>query len=203
MFLARSRISARRSSIWPLTGRISTCGIDEAGGADDLLDDDAGGAGEFVGAGRGGDVDGLVDAVLELLEFERAVVHGGGQAEAVVDEILLAAAVAVPHAVDLGDGGVALVDEEEEVAGEVVEQGGRRLAGQAAGEVARVVLDAVAVAHGLDHFEIEAGALVDALGLDHAAFGFELGDPLVELGEDGVDGRRLCARAGRRNATLG
>ena len=167
--LARSRISASRSSIWPLTGRISTCGIDEAGGADDLLDDDAGGARELVGAGRGGDVDGLVDAVLELLEFERAVVHGRGQTEAVVDEILLAAAVAEPHAVDLRNGGVALVDEEQEVAREVVEQRGRRLAGQAAGEVARVVLDAVAVAHGLDHFEIEAGALMDALRLDHAA----------------------------------
>ncbi len=62
----------------------------------------------------------------------------------------------------------------EEVAGEVVEQGGRGLAGEAAGEVARVVLDAVAVADGLDHLEVEAGALVDALRLDHAAFVFEL-----------------------------
>ncbi len=33
--------------------------VDEAGGADDLFGDDAGGLGEFVGAGRGGDVDGL------------------------------------------------------------------------------------------------------------------------------------------------
>ena len=65
--------------------------VDEAGGADDLLDDDAGGLRELVGAGRGGDVDDLVGAGLELLEFERAVVHGGGQAEAVVDEVLLAA----------------------------------------------------------------------------------------------------------------
>jgi hypothetical protein len=51
--------------------------------------------------------------------------HGGGETEAVVDEVLLAALVAEPHAVDLGDGGVAFVDEEQEVAGEVVEQGGR------------------------------------------------------------------------------
>jgi hypothetical protein len=29
---------------------------------------------------------------------------------------------------------------------------------------------------------------MNALGLDHAAFGFELGDPLVELGKDGIDG---------------
>ena len=185
---ARVRISARRSSIWPLTGRISTCGVDEAGGADDLFDDDAGGFGEFVGAGGGGDVDDLAGAGLELVELEGAVVHGGGQAESVVDEVLLAGAVAVPHAVELGDGDVGLVDEEEVVAGEVVEQGGRGLAGEAAGEVAGVVLDAVAVADGLDHFEVEAGALVDALRFDEAAFFFEVGLPLAEFGEDGGDG---------------
>ena len=46
----------------------------------------------------------------------------------------------------------------------------------------------MAVADGLDHLEVEAGALVDALGLDEAAFFFELGFPVAELGEDGVDG---------------
>ena len=140
--------------------------VDEAGWADDLFDDYAGGFRQFIRAGRGGDVDDLAGAGLELLELERAVVHGGGQAESVVDEVLLAAAVAVPHAVELRDGDVGLVDEEEVVAGEVVEQGGRGLAGETAGEVAGVVLDAVAVADGLDHFEVEAGALMDALGFD-------------------------------------
>ena len=160
-------------------------GVDEAGGSDDLLDDDAGGFGEFVWAGSGGDVDDLSGAGLELLEAEGAVVHGGGETEAVVDEVLLAGAVAVPHAVELGDGDVGLVDEDEEVFWEVVEQGGWGLAGEAAGEVAGVVFDAVAVSDGLDHFEVEAGALVDALGLDEAAFFFELGLPLEEFGEDG------------------
>ena len=42
--------------------------VDEAGGADDLFDDDAGGFGELVGAGRGGDVDDLAGAGLELFE---------------------------------------------------------------------------------------------------------------------------------------
>ena len=74
------------------------------------------------------------------------------------------------------------------VAGEVVEEGGWGFAGEAAGEVAGVVFDAVAVAYGLDHLEVEAGALVDALGFDEAAFFFELGLPLEELGEDGFDG---------------
>ncbi len=143
--------------------------VDKAGGTDDLFDHYSGRLGELVGAGRGGDIDDLVGAGLELLELEWAIVHGRGKAEAVVDEVLLARAVAVPHAVELGDGDVRLVDEEQVVAGKVVEQGGRRLAGEPAGEVARVVLDAVAVADGLDHLEIEAGALMDALRLDEAA----------------------------------
>ena len=46
----------------------------------------------------------------------------------------------------------------------------------------------MAVAYGLDHLEVEAGALVDALGLDEAAFFFELGLPLEEFGEDGFGG---------------
>ena len=54
--------------------------------------------------------------------------------------------------------------------------------------MAGVVFDAVAEADGLDHLEVEAGALVDALGLDEAAFLFELGFPVGELGEDVVDG---------------
>ena len=53
--------------------------VDQAGGADDLFDDDAGGLGEFVRAGRGGDVDNLAGAGLELLELERAVVHADGR----------------------------------------------------------------------------------------------------------------------------
>jgi hypothetical protein len=33
---------------------------------------------------------------------------------------------------------------------------------------------------------------MDALGFDHAAFSFELGHPLVELGDDGIDGLRFA-----------
>jgi hypothetical protein len=48
----------------------------EAGGADDLLYNNAGGLCEFVGAGGCGDVDDLAGAGLELLEAEGAVVEG-------------------------------------------------------------------------------------------------------------------------------
>ena len=114
MRLARSRISREQVVDLAFDGADLDLRIDQAGGADHLLDHDSRGAGQLIGARRGGDVDGLVDAVFELFELERTVIHGRGQAESVVDEVLLAAAVAVPHAVDLRDGGVAFVDEEQD-----------------------------------------------------------------------------------------
>ena len=79
-------------------------------------------------ARRRRDVDRLRARALELLEVERPVVERRRQAEAELDERLLARAVAAVHAADLRDGHVALVDDEQEVLGEVVEQRGRRLA---------------------------------------------------------------------------
>ena len=105
---------------------------------------------------------------------------------------MLAAAVAVPHAVELRDGDVRLVEEDEEVAGEVVEERGWGFAGEASAEVARVVFDAVAEADGLNHLEVVPRPLMNALRLDQAAFFFELGFPFDELVDDGVDGGHLA-----------
>ena len=69
--------------------------IDQARGANHLLDHRAAGFRQFVRAGRGGNVDHLIHAVLELLESQRAVVEGRGHAEAVVHQRFLARAVAV------------------------------------------------------------------------------------------------------------
>src|SRR5205814_8045093 len=87
-------------------------GIDQAGGTDDLLDDLTPGFFEFVFAGGGGDEDGLVPHFFELFEFERAVVEGGGEAEAVLDEGFLSLLIAVTRrpnllgrCVGLSDGG--------------------------------------------------------------------------------------------------
>ena len=84
--------------------------IDQAGGTDDLFYDHASRLGEFVRAGSSGDVDDLPGAAFELVELERPVVHRAGQAKPVVDEVLLAAAVAMPHAVELRDRDVGFVD---------------------------------------------------------------------------------------------
>ena len=87
--------------------------IDEAGGADDLLGEDAAGLVHFPGAGRGRDVDGLRAHGVPFLEAQRPVVDAGGQAEAIFGERRLAVEVAAEHAADLRDGDVAFIDEDE------------------------------------------------------------------------------------------
>ena len=148
--------------------------IDEAGRADDLLGEDAAGAAPSPIAGRRRDMHGLRPHRVPFLEAQRPVVHAGGQAEAVFGERRLAAEVAAIHAADLRDGDVALVGEDEGVVGQIFEQGRRRLAGPAAGEIARIVLDAGAGAGRLHHFEVEDGALLEALRFEQAAGVVEL-----------------------------
>ena len=77
----------------------------------------------------------------------------------------LAAVVAREHAADLRQGDVRLVHDHEEIFGEEVDEGVRRLAGLAAGEPARIVLDAGAVADFHHHFQVEARACGQPLGL--------------------------------------
>ena len=73
------------------------------------------------------------------------------------------------HAAELRDGDVALVDEHQRVVGHIFEQRRRRLARLAAGEVARIVLDAGAGAGRLHHLEVEEGALLEPLRFEQAA----------------------------------
>ena len=97
-------------------------GIQQAGGADDLLGDLAG-AGALVLAGGGRHVDHLIEPLLKFLKLEGTVVKGAGQAEAVVHQGGLSCPVTVVHGVDLGKGHVTLVNEQDEVLGEIVQQG--------------------------------------------------------------------------------
>ena len=78
---------------------------------------------------------------------------------------------------------------EQEVVGEVVEQRERRLAGLAAVDGARVVLDAVAVPDLGHHLEVVLGAHPQPLGLEQLALLLEPGQPLLQLGLDALDGR--------------
>ncbi len=89
----------------------------------------------------------------------------------------LAPEVAAEHAADLRHGDVAFVGEHQRVVGHIFEQRRRRLARPAAGEIARIVLDAGAAAGGFHHFQIEGGALFQPLRFQQAALVVELVEP--------------------------
>jgi len=69
-----------------------------------------------------------------------------------------------------------------------VKQRRRRLARKASGEMARVVFDAVAVAHGLDHFEVIHHALMDALRFHQPSLLLKFRFPPGQFGFYGSDG---------------
>ena len=133
--------------------------IDQARRPDDLFDKLAVRFSELIRPRRGADVDHLVHAVFKLFKRQRPVVEGARQAETEVDEGLFAGAVPAPHAAQLGHGLVAFVGEDQMVGRQIVEQRGRGFSGQAPGEVARVVFDAMAVADGFHHLQVELGPL--------------------------------------------
>ena len=120
-----------------------------------------------------------------------------------LDEDVLAAAVALVLAVQLRHGDVALVDDEQEVVGEVVEQRERRLARAATVDVHRVVLDAVAVADLLHHLEVVLRAHAQPLRLEQLALLLEPGQPLLQLGLDADRPPCACARRRRRSGWPG
>ena len=121
-------------------------------------------------AGRSRNADGVAGAWRShSSKLQRAVVHAGRQAETIFGQRRLAAEVTAIHAADLRDCHMALINKDQRVVGDVFEQGGRRFAGLAAGQIARIVLDAGAGAGGLQHFQIKLGALLQPLGLEQAA----------------------------------
>ena len=84
---------------------------------------------------------------------------------------------------------MALVDDAEHVLGKVIDQSKRRLARFAPVQVTRVVLNAVAKAHGLEHLEIIIGALLQTLGFKQLVGRLELGHALLALFTDRFQSR--------------
>src|SRR4029077_19674355 len=156
---------------------------------------------ELVGSWSCGDVDGLVEALLELREGERPVVERAWQAEPVVDQDLFARAVAEIHTAHLRHRDVRLVDEREEVRWEVIEKGPRPASGGTAREVARVVLNTRTRARLSHHLEIEVGALSEALRFEQPAGVFKLLQAIDELELDVLD--RLEQLFARRDEVSG
>ena len=160
--------------------------VDQEGRADQLFADDRRVA-QLERAGRRRHEHELRNLPEELVEAQRPVVECRRQTEAVVDERLLARAVAFVHPADLRDGLVRLVHEDDEVVREVVQQRERMRPRRAAFEDAGVVLDAVAEAELLEHLEVVLRALPEPVGLEHLVLGLELAQPLLELVLDLVD----------------
>ena len=82
-----------------------------------------------------------------------------------------------------------LVDDEQEVVGEVVQQRVRRRAGSAPVDMARVVFDAGARTNFLQHLQVEGGAHAQALFFEQLVLAAEPREAIVELVLDG--GNRL------------
>ena len=132
--------------------------IYQAGGADNLLND-LGRALQFVRARRRSCKDNLPDCPLPLVEPQRSVVQRRWKAEAVLHEGTLARTVSVIHPAKLGQRYVAFVHHHQEVVREILQQVARRLSRLPALQMARVVLDALAVAEVLNHLQIIFRAL--------------------------------------------
>ncbi len=137
--------------------------IHQTGGPNNLLHDNAAAHLQFIVRRRGRDIEDLVHPVAKLVKIERPVIHGRGQPEAVIHQVLLARAVAVIHAVELRHCNMALVDEQQVVGRKIIQQRRRRLPGLAAIQMARVILNAGAHPGGEQHFEIIPRALLQAL----------------------------------------
>jgi hypothetical protein len=176
-------------------------GVHQPGGTDHLLGHRVAGQLHLVGGRRGRHVHRLAGDARELLEGQRPVVEGRGQPEAVLDERLLAGAVAVVHSPHLRDRHVALVDDDQRVLGQVLDQHGRRLARSPSGEVARVVLDPVAVAQLAEHLHVEQRALLQPLGFQQAIAAAQERQPLTQLLLHGL--QRAVELLGGRHVVAG
>ena len=128
----------------------------------------------------------MAHALLELVEFERAVVQRTGQAKTVFDQGGFARPVAVVHPTELANQHMAFVQKHERVFGQVIGQRGRRLARRTARQMPRVVLNALAVPHFAEHLQIKAGALLQALRLDQLTHAHQLFEAVGQLGLDGL-----------------
>ena len=171
----------------PLDGPDKDLRVQKPGGTDDLLHDLTRPL-PLIIAGGGGHIHPLVDPVAEFFKFQRPVVKGGGQAEAVIHQRFLPGPVAPVHGPDLGQRHMALVHEEQKILGKIVQQRHGRAARRPVGNDPGVVLDPGAVAQLLHHLDIVVRALLDPLGLDELVVCFKIFYPVVALCPDPADG---------------
>src|SRR5262245_15151353 len=81
-----------------------------------------------------------------------------------------------------------LVNEKQGVRRQIINQRWWRLAGLASGQMAGVVLDALAETKLIEHFQIKAGTLLDTLALDEFLLRCVEGNALSQLMLDVING---------------
>ena len=171
--------------------------IQQTGRPDDLFADNSTGLLELIVARSRAHVDRLIDRLLELVEFQRAVVECGGQSKPVLDQVALSGAIPAIHRADLRNCRMGLVDEDKPLLREVVQQTRRRVSRRATGQMPRVVLDAVAVAHRDEHLEVEVAALLEPLRLEQTHITAQLVQTIAQLLADRLD--RAVSRVRRHD----
>ena len=138
----------------------------------------------LVFARRGGDEYLLMNLCLKFLKFQRTVVKGRRQTEAVLHQRFFAAVVTAEHAAHLRQHDMALIDHQKEIIREIIQQRCRGRARRPAGDDPGIVFDAGAVAQLPHHLQVIPGALLDALGLQQLALLGEFLDLLLHLCAD-------------------
>ena len=137
----------------------------------------------------------LTDTLQELLPLQRAVIHRRRQTETVLHQGALTGHVALIHGTNLRDRHVRLINNQQEIIWEIIQQTVRGATGGTTVNMARVVLNAIAEAHLLHHFQVVSGAHAQTLRLQQLALGFEGLQALAQLILNGGNSLRHALRA--------
>ena len=147
----------------------------------DLLHHDSRGFRQFVRPGRRRYADHLIYTMLKLFKGQRTIVARARQPESIVHQHILSRSIAVVHALKLRNCLMALVNEQNRVVWKIIQQRGRRFSRHPSGEVARIILDPMAIPNLLDHFQIEHRSLPETLRLDQFVLARQFGVPPSKL----------------------
>ena len=102
--------------------------------------------------------------LLEFIEFQRPVVRCSRESEPIVNQYALPRMVTTVHGTNLRQGNMALVDECNEILGEIVNQAERPHPFLPSVEISGIILDSGAITHFLDELEIIFHPLLQPLG---------------------------------------
>ena len=163
--------------------------INQSRGPDELFGDDRRFLEFKLRRGRR-DVERLPRHLLKLRKTLRPVVQRRGQPEPKIHQRRLTRFVAVEHPADLRNGHVALVHHQEKILRKKIEQTEWPLSRLSRRQMSRVIFNAVAEAHFLQHLQIVIGPHAHPLRFQVLAVLLEERHALIELRADGLD-RRL------------